>query len=158
MLRLGVRLWDGRFPKLNPKSCGWLVMYQKISRRNAASSSVCPRTPFTIAEITVSAARSALCRTARLDQPLTRGVAGNRDVRRRIILLADDRTTFRDPDLDAGHTISAWNVPNVIAVRMQRPASARYGPAAFADSRRTAENRDTFQRGKVRASGREHLA
>src|SRR5215207_11069780 len=64
-----------------------------------------------------------LLRAAGLDEALARRVAGDGDVRRRVVLLADGRAALRDPDFHARRAVARGDVAHVVAVRVHRPAA-----------------------------------
>src|ERR1051326_6571666 len=64
--------------------------------------------------------------SARLNQSLPGGVSRYRDMRGWIVFLANGGTTLWHPNLNSRRTVPAGNVAHVIAIRMQRPAAARY--------------------------------
>src|SRR5919112_1271676 len=74
-----------------------------------------------------------LLRASRLDEALARGVAGDGNVRRGVVLLADGGAALRHPDFHARRAVARRQVAHIIAIRVHRPAARRNLPAAGAE-------------------------
>src|ERR1044071_5888539 len=99
-----------------------------------------------------------LLRAARLDEALARGVAGDGDVRGRVVLLADGGAALRHPDFHAGRAVARGQVADVVAVRVHRPAARGHVLAAGAERRVAREHGDALHLGEGRAGRGQHLA
>src|SRR5204863_6822668 len=83
-----------------------------------------------------------LLRATGLNESLARGVAGDGDVRRGVVLLADRRAALRNPNLYARRTVARRDVAHVVAVRVERPTARRDFLTAGAERGRAAGHRN----------------